>query len=134
MKPRASKPEPGRADTTPVPVYIRADGVELEPDDRAYFRRKLGRKLGKFAGSVERVSVRLEDVNGPRGGVDHQCRIKVVLRGLPSVVYQQRGASLQVVMDRAIAGAERAIRRSLRRRRMAPMKTRVRPSPAVAAG
>ena len=31
MKPRVSKQEPSRADTAPVPIYIRADGVELEP-------------------------------------------------------------------------------------------------------
>ena len=85
MKPRASKRKPGRVDPPPVPTYIRADGVELEPDDRVYIRRKLGRKPGKFVSSVERISVRLEDVNGPRGGVDHRCRIKVVLAGLPSV-------------------------------------------------
>ena len=126
MKPRASKRKPGRVDPPPVPTYIRADGVELEPDDRVYIRRKLGRKLGKFVSSVERISVRLEDVNGPRGGVDHRCRIKVVLAGLPSVLYEQKGDSLQVVIDRAIAGAERAVRRSLRRRRTAPIKKRVR--------
>lgn len=45
----------------------------------------------------------------------------------------RKGASLQVVMDLAIAGVERAIRRSLRRRRMAPMKKRVKARPAVAA-
>jgi sigma 54 modulation/S30EA-like ribosomal protein len=134
MKPRASKQEFGGGNPPPVPTYIRAEGVELEPDDRVYIRRKLGRKLGKFGSSVERISVRLEDVNGPRGGVDHQCRIKVVLSGRPSVVYEQRGASFRVVIDRAIAGAERAVRRSLLRRRMAPIKKRARAGPTVAAG
>ena len=123
--PRAAKQGSGRVSPPPVPTYIRAVGVELGPDDRAYIRRKLGAKLGKFAGSIERVSVRVRDVNGPRGGVDHQCRIKVVLSGLPSVVYEQRGASLRVVIDRAIAGVERAVRRPLQRRRMTPIKKRV---------
>jgi len=107
--------------------------VELDPDDRAYVRRKLGRRLGKFAASVERVSVRLEDVNGPRGGIDHVCRIKVVLSGLPSVFYEKRGASLQAVVDGAIAGVERALRRRLQRRHMAPIKKRGRGGRAVAA-
>lgn len=122
--PRASKQETGRVSPPPVPTYIRSLGMELGPDDRAYIRRKLGMKLGKFASAVERISVRVEDVNGPRGGVDHRCRIKVVLSGLPSVLYEQRGASLAAVVDRAIAGAERALRRRLGRRRMAPLKDR----------
>jgi ribosome-associated translation inhibitor RaiA len=107
--------------------------VELGPDDRAYIRRKLGRRRGKFAASIERVSVRLEDVNGPRGGIDHVCRIKVVLSGLPSVFYEKREASFQALVDGAIAGVERALRRRLQRRRMAPIKKRGRTSEVVAA-
>ena len=79
-------------------------------------------KLGKFASSVERVSVRVEDLNGPRGGVDPPCRHKVVRSGLPSVVFVSRGASLEAAVDGALAGVERAVRRSLQRRRMTPIK------------
>jgi putative sigma-54 modulation protein len=114
-------------------IYVRAHGVELGQKDRADLRRKIGRKLGKFEASIQRISVRLEDINGPRGGIDHVCRIKVVLRGLPSVLYEQRGPSLQAVVDRAIAGAERAARRRLQRRRMAPIKKRSRGGPTVPA-
>ena len=51
-------------------------------------------KLGKFATSIERVSVRVTDTNGPRGGVDQVCNVKVVLSGLPSVVVERRNAAL----------------------------------------
>jgi ribosome-associated translation inhibitor RaiA len=97
-------------------------GIDLNPDDRSYVRRKLGMKLGKFATSIERVSVRVEDVNGPRGGVDQACRIKVVLIGLPSVVFQARDASLEAAIDGAVAGTERTVRRSVQRRRMKPIR------------
>jgi ribosome-associated translation inhibitor RaiA len=78
--------------------------------------------LGKFARSIERISVRTEDVNGPRGGVDQVCRIKVVLSGLPSVVFESKDASLHAAVDGALAGVERAVRRSVQRRRMRPLK------------
>ena len=122
--PRGVKRQPEPLNAPLVPSYIRPVGIELSPEDGDYIRRKLGRRLGKFAGSIERVSVRLEDVNGPRGGIDHVCRIKVVLSGLPSVVYEKRGASLLPVVDGAIAGVERALRRRLQRRRMAPLRQR----------
>jgi hypothetical protein len=118
--PKASKGERGRA--AAPPAHIRLFGVELEPDDRIYVRRKLGMKLGKFRSSIERVSVRVEDVNGPRGGVDHECRIKVVLSDQPSVVFVQKDASLTAAIDRALAGSERAVRRAVRRRRMKGLK------------
>ena len=120
--PRASRRESGRIDAPLVPTYIRPRGIELGQDDRTYIRRKLGMKLGKFATSVERVSVRVEDLNGPRGGVDHVCRIKVVLSGLPSVVFERRAASLEAAIDGALAGVERAVRRSVQRRRTTPIK------------
>ncbi len=120
--PRAFRRESGRSDAPLIPTYIRPRGVELGPDDRTYIRRKLGVRLGKFATAIERVSVRVEDLNGPRGGIDHVCRIKVVLSGLPSVVYEKRGASLKAAVDGALTGVERAVRRSVRRRRMTPVK------------
>lgn len=106
--------DPTTADGTPA--FIRSVGVEVDPADREYLRRKLGRNLGKFEPSVERASVRLEDVNGPRGGVDKLCRIKVVLRGLPSVVVEERHDSLQAAMDGALKRVERAVRRATERR------------------
>jgi ribosome-associated translation inhibitor RaiA len=98
--------------------------VELDREDRAYIRRKLGMKLGKFASSIERVSVRVEDVNGPRGGVDHACRVKVVLSDLPSVVVEERDASQAAAIDGALAGVERTVRRALQRRRVKSTKPR----------
>jgi hypothetical protein len=89
-----------------VPVYIHAQQEELSADDRTYIRRKLGRHLGKFAGSIQRVSVRTEDVNGPRGGVDRVCRVKIVLSALASVVFEARDTSLGAAVDRALSGVE----------------------------
>jgi len=101
-----------------VPTRIRRRRINLGQEDRAYIRRKLGRKLRKFMPFVRRTSVRLDDVNGPRGGVDQVCQIKVVLTGLPSVVFEMQSASLKAAVDGALSGVERAVRRSVQRRRM----------------
>lgn len=119
--PKASKTEAPAA-FPQVPAYIRATEGDLSPDDRAYIRRKLGRRLGKFASAIERVSVRTEDVNGPRGGIDRVCRIKVVLSGLPSVVLERRDPSLTAAVDGALAGVDVAVRRAVQRRRMKPLR------------
>ncbi|BAU48353.1 30S ribosomal subunit interface binding protein [Sulfurifustis variabilis] len=99
-------------------------GSLLDAADKDYLRRKLGRKLGKFAPSIERTSVRVEDVNGPRGGIDKRCMIKVVLSGLPNVVVEERRHSLQAAMDRALGRVERAVRQAMQRRRTKPLKPR----------
>jgi len=122
--PKPSKRDLGRAGAQSTPAHIRVFGVELGDDERAYIRKKLGMKLGKFASSIERVSVRVEDVNGPRGGVDHACQVKVVLSELPSVTYVAQDASTAPAIDRALTGSERAVRRALDRRRMKSVKGR----------
>ncbi|HZS66905.1 MAG TPA: HPF/RaiA family ribosome-associated protein [Burkholderiales bacterium] len=114
--PRPAKRARNRYDAAQIPAYIRADSVRVDDADRDYLRRKLGAKLGKFARAVERVSVRIRDVNGPRGGIDKRCAIKVVLTGLPSVVVEEQQASLRAAMDGAIGRTERAVRRSMKRR------------------
>jgi hypothetical protein len=118
--PRPVKRVAGRTTPPRVPANIRTAGVTLDADAKANIRRRLGMKLGKFAKSIERVTVRVEDVNGPRGGVDHRSNIKVVLTGLPSVVVQTRAPTANAAVNRALAGAERAVRRALRRRRTKP--------------
>lgn len=122
--PKASGRKPARTHEPPVHAHIRAFGIYLNQNTRTSIRRKLDRKFRKFARSIERMSVRLNDVNGPRGGVDNLCRIKVVLRNLPSVVYEKQDVSLDTAVGGAIAGAERAVRRTLQRVRGKPIRKR----------
>ena len=115
--PRAVKRSAGRTGAASTPANIRVFGVDLDRDERAAIRERLGRKLGKHARPIERVTVRLRDVNGPRGGVDRVCTIKVVLAGLPSVLSEKSAASVGEAFSLAVSGAERAVARSLQRRR-----------------
>jgi hypothetical protein len=122
----------GRTAALLTPANIRVDGVRLDDDDRAYIRRRLGEKLGKYASSIERVTVRVRDINGPKGGVDLRCRIKVVLSGLPSIVVEQQAAQLKPLLTRTLTGVEAAVRRTVQRRRMRPIKGRPRREPGPA--
>ncbi len=121
---RTDKRTAGRTMAAETPAHVRSMGSVLDAADKTYLRRKLGRKLGKFASSIERTSVRVEDVNGPRGGVDKRCRIKVVLTGLPSVVVEERHHALQAALDGALVRAERAVRQTVQRRSMKPLTPR----------
>ena len=122
--PRPVKRASGRTEALRTPAHVRVFGVELNEKDRALIRRKLGAKLGKFAASIERVTVRMTDANGPRGGVDHVCNVKVVLSGLPSVVVERQDASPHVAVDLTLRATEQAVRRSVDRRRMKPLRPR----------
>jgi len=120
--PRPAKRKAGRTTATQVPANIRVAGIEVSDEERDYIRKRLGMKLGKFALAIERVTVRIRDINGTRGGVDKVCNIKVVLSDLPSVVFESRSASLRIAVNAALSGVEHSVSRSLDKRRSKPRK------------
>lgn len=119
--PRSEKPQPGRP-LQPVPAHIRVIGASLDELQRRKIRAELGVRLGKFGDAVERVTVRVDDVNGLRGGVGQACRIKVVLSDHPSVVFETRGKSLDTAVRSSLLGIEQAVMRKLERTRMKPIQ------------
>ena len=122
--PRPDKLTRDRTHTVAPPAHVRVLSMEMEDHHRDNIARKLGMKLGKFASSIERITVRLSDANGPKGGRDQICQIKVVLSGLPSVVVEERGSALQKAIDRAMKATALAVRRSVQRRRLKPLHHR----------
>jgi ribosome-associated translation inhibitor RaiA len=105
-------------------AHVRVIGGSIDDEDRDYIAGTMGRRLGKFMSSIERLTVRLSDVNGPKGGRDQKCSIKVVLSGLPSVVVTETDATVRRAIDSAVDAAEMAVRRRLQRRRLKPLHHR----------
>jgi ribosome-associated translation inhibitor RaiA len=98
-----------------TPLAVRTSGIELSPALQKKIQTRLNRRLGKFAPHIERVTVRFEDQNGPRRGMDTVCRIKVVLSGLPSVVTNQKAPGAAEAFNRADDQAARAVKRAVER-------------------
>src|SRR3982751_1639542 len=111
-------------------AQLRTGGMPLSREDRDYIRRRIDTRVERFASSVERVSFRLEDVNGPRGGVDKVCRAKVTLAGHACVVVESREQSVRAAVDGALKATEQAVRKIARRGITPPRRARVRRPPA----
>jgi hypothetical protein len=109
--PRATKRRRGRTDVESTPLAIRSR-IPLEPAFHDLVRQRLGRKLGKFARHIERLSVRFYD-NGPRG--DIVCRAKAVLSGLPSQVVEGRATDARKALQQVGVALERSVRDTIRR-------------------
>ena len=80
-------------------------------------RRRLRFVLTRHSDRIQRVVVRLGDENGPRGGVDKFCRIRVYLFDAPVAVVEDIGTDLYAVIDRATDRVGRAVVKHLCRSR-----------------
>lgn len=105
------KRELGRTSVEQTPVAIRSR-VELPEGFNGSIRERLGRKLGYAGPLIERGTVRFEDINGPRGGVDTVCRIKLVLSGRPSVQVDARGRGPREAFTRALPKVATALQQA----------------------
>jgi hypothetical protein len=124
----------GRTGALETPLALRTSGVSVDPDFRDRILRRLGWRLGKFALHVERLTIRFEDVNGPRGGRDIACTIKVVLSGLPSVVVRELARSAPEAFARADGRIERVVKDAIGRARELGGLSTPRPRRAPARG
>jgi ribosome-associated translation inhibitor RaiA len=120
--------------TAEMPLALRTSGIEVTPEVSEHVHERLRRRLEKLSKQVERLSVRFEDVNGPRNGRDTVCRIKVVLAGLPSIIVEELASDPLEAFNRADHRVERAVVRAVgRQRRLTrPAGVRIRVSRARA--
>lgn len=66
---------------------------------------------------VERLVVRLKDVNGPKGGVDKECSVEVKLARHAPIVVRKRSSDAYASIRQALGRASRITLRKLGKRR-----------------
>ncbi len=105
---------------------IRTQGFDLTDGLREHAERHLRFALDWARLEVGRVVLRFSDINGPRGGNDKRCQVRIPLPRMRDVVVEETAADLYVAMDRAIVRAARTLERRLsRQREFGPMPARV---------
>lgn len=99
-----------------VDVRIQSSDLAVALED--YVIRRVHFSLGRFAGRLGRVVVRVSDLNGPRGGVDKSCRILAELTPSGETVLNEAvDANLFVAIDHATERIGRSFSRRLERER-----------------
>jgi putative sigma-54 modulation protein len=98
-------------------IDIQARQFSLTNALRSHAERRLRFALACCDDHIQQVVMRLSDINGPRGGADKRCHLRVLLTGLPDVVVEDTEADLYVAIDRATGRAGRTVGRRLARQR-----------------
>jgi ribosome-associated translation inhibitor RaiA len=96
-------------------IDIQSRGFSLTDTLFSYAQRRLLIAMSYCSGHVNRVVIRLSDINGPRGGTDKRCHIQVALAGIPDVVVEDTEVNMYAAIDRAIDRARRTVFRKVDR-------------------
>jgi ribosome-associated translation inhibitor RaiA len=96
---------------------IQCQGFTLTQGLGDYVRTRLAYVLSHAGPAINRVTVRLGDINGPRGGHDKRCLIELRLKSAAAVVVEDVEADLYQAIDRAADRAGRTLDRRLARQR-----------------
>ena len=94
-------------------IGIKCTGFSLTSAIAGRVRKRLDFLLIRGMTRLRRVDVTLSDLNGPRGGVDKRCLIKVSIDGLRPVVVDDIQSDLYMAIDRAAGRASRTVLRRM---------------------
>lgn len=108
-----------------VDVVIRAARAETAATLRAYIVRRLSFALRRFSHRVRRVTVRLNDLNGPKGGVDSRCSMIVDFVGGGRIVAEATTAWPFASVTRAAERLSETVRREFERATSHTLRARV---------
>ena len=89
--------------------------------------RRLRFALARRLDRIVRVAVLVGDDNGPRGGTDKFCRIRILLKRAPEVLIEDTGAELYAVINRAAERAGRSVAQRVDRLRTNVRQTGLKP-------
>ncbi len=98
-------------------VDIQARKVNLDRTFEEWIGRRLWFALSRFGDRISRVSAMVEDINGPRGGVDQRCRIEVLLSPSVRIAAEATDVDAVLAVSRAADRISRRVRDAIGRRR-----------------
>jgi putative sigma-54 modulation protein len=94
-------------------VRLTAHRMELSAELRDYVTRRVHFGLGRFAGWIKSLTVRLADINGPRGGIDKCCHIRVDGGLSQKVIVREHQETIHAAVALAMERVERAVERQV---------------------
>ena len=99
-------------------VVVRAR-LDWNEELQKQLERSLEFAVNRHKDRIDRISISLTDLNGPRGGKDKLCHITAEVRGAKPVMILEQGDDLLAVIGRAARRLGYRIGRSVHRQRVA---------------
>jgi len=99
-------------------MQIEICGREVKVGERLreYIEQRARFALERLARPIRKIRVQLRDLNGPRGGVDKSCQVRIALAPATTLVVEHRSASAYAAIDSALDKAAISVVRRIERK------------------
>jgi putative sigma-54 modulation protein len=94
-------------------LNINTQNITLSGELRNKIRAKFALLLQTDQHKIQSIQLTLTDINGPKGGQDKQCQIRLNLSGIPSILISQRQSSMSKAFSCAYSKLTNTLRRKL---------------------
>jgi ribosomal subunit interface protein len=98
-------------------LEIRGQNLHVGERLQEQVERQLNFALGQFETWITGATVQLEDINGPKGGIDKQCRVLVNLKGGKTLKIEDVDVDISVAINRAADRLGQVVSREIDKRR-----------------
>jgi putative sigma-54 modulation protein len=97
-------------------VFLESSDVVLPRNEGEALATRFRSAFERFANRIESLSVSLKDVNGPRGGRDKVCMIRVELAKGRQIIVRERSFRLRRAIGKSIRRTKVLVAHELKRR------------------
>jgi ribosome-associated translation inhibitor RaiA len=108
-------------------ILIHTNGLKMTDALDQYIHSRIGFALSRFNGLIRKIVVSVVDENGPKGGVDKSCTVRIRTDQRSELIVKDTEADVYVAIGRALARSKQALTRHVKRsqvfnrKRMTPM-------------
>ncbi len=97
-------------------MLIRSKTSEINQSLYDYIDRRVDFALGRFSRLIDFIRVDLFDLNGPKGGLDKRCEIKIKFIRHGLIIGKATDVTFELAASRAIERAANQIKKGLKHR------------------
>ncbi len=96
-------------------LAIKARNLTLSPSESERIKRRVHYCFFRIKHHIRDISLTLEDINGPKGGRDKECRINVSLNSGKTLFLSEKQAELGHAADKVLQRASFNVQKRLKR-------------------
>ena len=99
-------------------TVIHSNDFALTGALNSFINKQAAKSMNACSTQVDRLVVRLKDLNGPKGGNDKECSVEVKLTNHAPIVVRKRSSDAYASIRKALGQASRTTLRKLKKRRV----------------